>query len=107
MSTLLQQLYNGEIYPAEQYLPYLEEYKAMRRKHIENCDDFLKKIGSPLDKEFLKIMEEELDTLPLDFFQMFSDGFKLGAKLMIEVLGGEGEKEVDESLFRSILEREA
>lgn len=96
MSTLLQQLYNGEIFPAEHYRPYLEEYKVMRKKHLENYDSFIQKLGSPLDKEFIKIMDEQLDTLPLDFFQMFSDGFKLRAKMMIEVLDGESEKETYE-----------
>lgn len=95
MSTLLQQLYNGEIFPAEQYRPFLEEYRVKRKKHLENYDSFIQKLGSPLDKEFIKIMDEQLDTLPLDFYQMFSDGFKLGAKMMIEVLDGEDKKETD------------
>lgn len=96
MSTLLQQLYNGEIFPAEQYRPILEEYRLMRKKHMENYDSFIQKLGSPLDKEFIKIMDEQLETLPLDFYQMFSNGFKLGAKMMIEVFDGEGKKEANE-----------
>lgn len=95
MNTLLQQLYNGEIYPAEQYRPILEEYKAMRKKHMENYDNFVEKLDSSLKMEFISIMDEQLDTLPLDFYQMFSDGFKLGAKMMIEVLDGEDKKETD------------
>lgn len=95
MSTLLQQLYNGEIFPAEQYRPVLEEYKAMRKKHMENYDNFVEKLDSSLKMEFISIMDEQLDTLPLDFYQMFSDGFKLGAKLMIEVLDGEDKRETD------------
>lgn len=79
MNKIIQQLYNGELYPYEQYHPVLEEYKAMRKKHMENYESFIKKLGSPLDKEFERIMDEQLDTLPLDFFQMFSDGFRLGA----------------------------
>lgn len=86
MDTILKQLYNGEIYPCEQYRPVMEEYKAMRKKQMENYDIFIKKLSSPLDMEFIRIMEEQLDTLPLDFFQMFTDGFRLGAKMMIEVL---------------------
>ena len=95
MNTLLQQLYNGEIYPAEQYRPVLEEYKVMRKKHMENYDNFVEKLDSSLKMEFISIMDEQLDTLPLDFYQMFSDGFKLGAKMMIEVLNGEDKKEKD------------
>lgn len=94
MNTILQQLYNGEICLTEQYRPILEEYKVMRKKHMENYNIFIEKLGSPLDKEFIKIIDEEFDTLPLDFFQMFSDGFKLGVKMMIEVLYGEAEKQI-------------
>lgn len=96
MNTLLQQLYRGEICPEEQYRPVLEEYKTMRKKHMENYHNFIEKLGSPLDKEFINIMDEQLDTLPLDFFQMFSDGFKLGAKMMIEVFYSEEKKETYE-----------
>lgn len=92
MSTLLQQLYNGEIFPAEQYRPFLEEYKVMRKKHMENYDSFIQKLDSPLDKEFIEIMDEQLNTLPFDFFEMFSGGFKLGAKMMIEILDSEVKK---------------
>lgn len=85
MKKVLQALYNGEIYPEEQYQPILEEYKALREKQYKNYSDFIKKIGSPLDKEFERILDEQSALLPLDFFQMFSDGFRLGVKMMIEV----------------------
>lgn len=66
------------------------------KKQMENYDSFIQKLDNPLDKEFIKIMDEQLDTILFDFFQMLSEGFKLGAKMMIEVLDGEGEKEIDE-----------
>lgn len=92
MSTILQQLYNGEIIPVEQYSTVLEECRVMRRKHMENYDGFIQKLNSPLDEEFIKIMDEQLDILPFDFFQMFSDGFKLGARMMIEIFKDEDKK---------------
>lgn len=82
MDKILQALYSGQIYPAEQYHPSIEEYKILRKKHYE---DFIKKIGSPLDKEFERIMDEQFDTLPLELSQMFIDGFRLGARMMIEI----------------------
>ena len=93
MSKILQDLYNGEIYPAEQYLPKIEEYSALRKKHYEHYEDFIQKLGSPLDKEFIQIMDEQLDTLPIEFSEMFIDGFRLGAKMIIEVFESKYEKE--------------
>lgn len=95
MSTLLKKLYNGEIFPAEQYDHFVEEYRIIRKNQMDNYDNFIKKLGNPLDIEFIKIMDEQLDTLPLDFFQMFSDGFRLGAKMMIEILEDENPKETN------------
>lgn len=85
MDKILQDLYNGEIYPAEQYLPLMEEYKILQKKRYEHYEDFIKKIGSPLDKEFERIMDEQFDTLPLELSEMFIDGFRLGARMMIEI----------------------
>ncbi|GFI29425.1 hypothetical protein IMSAGC013_00811 [Lachnospiraceae bacterium] len=50
MNTILQQLYNGEICLTEQYRPILEEYQAIRKKHMDNYKSFIEKLGSPLDK---------------------------------------------------------
>lgn len=85
MDDILKQLYNGEIYPEEQYHPILEEHKKLQKKQYQKYEDFISKIGSPLDKEFERILDEQFDILSLDFFQMFSDGFRLGARMMIEV----------------------
>lgn len=99
MNTILQQLYNGEICLRERYRPVLEEYKEIRKKHMENYKGFIEKLSSPLDTEFIKIMDEQFETVPLDFFQMFSDGFKLGAKMMIEVLYSEDKNETVEEFM--------
>lgn len=55
---------------------------------VQNYDDFINKIGSPLDEDFVRIMDEQLDTLPFELSEMFIDGFRLGAKIMIEVFEG-------------------
>ena len=85
MDKILHDLYNGEINPIEQYRPMTEEYKALREKQYQHYEDFIKKLGSPLDKEFIRIMDEQLDTVPIEFSETFIDGFRLGARMMIEV----------------------
>ena len=85
MNKILQDLYDGKIYPAEQYRPLIEEYEILQKKQFEHYEGFIKKIGSPLDKEFEKIMDEQLETLPIELSEMFIDGFRLGARMMVEV----------------------
>lgn len=90
MSEILRALYYGEISPAEQYLTKIKEYEIIRERQYQHYEDFIKKLGSPLDKEFERIMDEQLDTLPLEFYQMFTDGFRIGAKMIMEIYGDEG-----------------
>ncbi|WP_027399170.1 DUF6809 family protein [Anaerovorax odorimutans] len=89
MESILLQLYNGEIFPAEQFRPKMEEYVKMRKEHYHNYEDFtkkLKELDPALYGQFIKIMDEQFCEIPLEISEMFIDGFKLGAKMMIEVL---------------------
>jgi len=93
MDKILQALYDGEIYPAAQYRPRSEQYIAKQKERNRNYEDFMKKIGSPLDVEFIQIMDERLDTIPIELSEMFLDGFRLGARMMIEVFEDKYRKE--------------
>lgn len=85
-------LYYGRIAPAEQYEPLIEEFSALQKKHYQHYDEFVKKLGNPLNKEFESIMDEQLEVLPFDFSQTFIDGFRLGAKMMMEILWDNNQK---------------
>lgn len=88
MKNVLEQLYNGEIFPAEQHAPRSEECRKIYQGNYNHYDDFielLSKLNPPLDKRFIEIMDKQLDVIPYEFSEMFIDGFKLGAKIMAEV----------------------
>ncbi len=92
MKSVLSALYDGEIFPAEQYSPKTEEYRKLTEKHIHHYNDFieiLEKLNPPLDKQFIEIMDEQLDVIPTEFSEMFIDGFRLGTRIMIEVFQGD------------------
>lgn len=83
MQTILEQLYNGEIFPAEQYSPRGEEYRKIYQEHYDHYENFielLSKLNPPLDERFIEIMDEQLDVIPYDFSEMFIDGFRLGQR---------------------------
>ena len=57
MKSLLLQLYNGEVYPAEQYTPKTAEYRKLRQEHYNHYEDFIKQLKllePPLDKLLLR-----------------------------------------------------
>ncbi len=92
MKSILTELYEGRIFPAEQYSPRSEEYRKIHQEHYQHYDDFietLSKVNPPLDKRFIEIMDEQLDVIPYEFSEMFIDGFRLGARIMIDIFQGD------------------
>ena len=86
MKSLLLQLYDGEVYPAEQYTPKTEEYRKLRQEHYKHYEDFVKQLKvlePPLDKQFIKIIDKDkqLDAFPLE---MFIEDFHLSARMVIK-----------------------
>ena len=84
----LDKLWKGDASPGEKrYHPNAEYVKVYRA--MERCDQYL---HEHLDPESLKIFEEfvsaELDVRCLSDCDIFVDGFRMGAKMMMDVLMG-------------------
>ena len=86
MSKILEDLYEGRVYPSEQYQPITEHYKHLRKEQQKHYDDFKKKIDSSLIEEFDDIIDEQCNAIPIELSEMFIYGFRLGAKMMMEIL---------------------
>ncbi|HJC23705.1 MAG TPA: hypothetical protein H9761_08385 [Candidatus Eisenbergiella merdavium] len=87
MESILQQLYEGKISPAEQYRPRTEEHREAVERILKSRGEFaraLKETDQALYEKFLRIMEE--DDLSFETGEMFIDGFKLGARMMLEIM---------------------
>lgn len=98
MKSILMELYDGRVYPAEQFFPRDKKHKKLLDKYCRHADEFTEKLGRltpPLDEEFTAVMNEYMDLTSDDLAEMFADGFRLGARIMIEVFQSEllpGEK---------------
>ncbi len=88
MKSVLEQLYNGEIKPIEQYRPMLEEYRSEFMKREER---FAKKLNASQQEELEILMDDYLTMFPVEMLQEFTNGFKLGAHLMCEVFSERGD----------------
>ncbi len=92
MKSVLSELYEGNIYPEEQFSSKSEEYREIHQRNFRNYENFLetlRKLDPPLDKQFGKIMDEQFAELPFEYSAMFIGGFRLGARIMIDVFQGD------------------
>lgn len=88
MRSILEQLYDGEIYPAEQFNVKAEEYQRVMKEHSDHYEEFVEKLNNitpSLGERFMEIMDEQLDAIPIEMAEIFIAGFRLGARLMVEV----------------------
>lgn len=89
--TLLQKLYDGEIYPAEQIVPRDPEYRETSRK-ISDEKEYFQEILTENDRQrFDKLMDSRYETESMDSYESFVYGFRLGVGLMVETLPGAAE----------------
>lgn len=84
MKSILEQLYNGEIYPYLTFKTTIEQYKVERDKAFQSYSIFLEKLPEDLKEEFVKLIDDHLDLLPFELEQSFIDGFRIGVRLMSE-----------------------
>ena len=100
MKSIITALFQGEIRPSDQHIPTSEAYRAIQAQKHRRCEEFrqvLKELDPELDKQFIQVLDGQLDGLSQEYFEMFLGGFRLGAKLMLEIFQDElSPKEEDE-----------
>ena len=73
MKRILRELYNGNLAPAEQFVPSSREYRTLRAQTADHGDAMLVELKR-IDPALAKRFEE-----------MFEQGFRMGARVMQEV----------------------
>ena len=89
MNKILSHLYNGEIFPAEQYIPKRD---SIRIKHLLHYADFIEKLKNLSPDLEIELDELESEASQLEdevHSQMFIKGFRLGARMAIEIFSDE------------------
>ena len=86
MQEIIEKIYRGELYPAEQIDPMLQDFRVKWEESKDNTAAFSNQLSDELKPLFEAVMVDKLEIAALEQTQAFVDGFKLGAKLLVEVL---------------------
>ena len=91
MKSILEELYLGHLYPLEQIVPQDPEFHSANEKK----SGLIKILETRLSAEDFQTVEELLDVdcniSVMEAYASFGYGFKLGALVILEVLGNNGE----------------
>lgn len=89
MSNIIYQFYNGELIPSERFKPRIEKYLKSQRRIIDEQSDFiaqLNAVDAALTGQFMEIVDLMLQQYPLESAEVFDQGFRLGARMMMEIM---------------------
>lgn len=89
MTTILQALYRGQITPEESIVPTQPEYRAINRQVAAQAQQWRERLGEDafLELEEFLYLRDRADRMHVE--AAFHQGFKLGANLLIEVMGNQ------------------
>lgn len=86
MKSILESLYNGEVYPFEQIVSHDPEYRPTCRKISELARTIKESLPQPEAKLFDEIENLQVNTSTMHGFANFTYGFRLGILLTLELL---------------------
>lgn len=93
LKSILLELFQGEIAPLDRYKVILKEYKEQWENTMKSENSFVKKLDEPLREEFEKLMDDHFDLIPLEMSDVFAEGFRISARMMVESLWGKDSNE--------------
>ena len=91
--SILEKLYNGQVYPFENIVPQDKAYRAANRKICEIREYFSGNLSLE-DKETFEEMNQLLhESTCIETYENFTYGFRLGVLLMCDVFMGCGKSD--------------
>lgn len=86
MSSVLQSLYYGHLLPEEQVVPKDPKYRQLSRELSEAMMGWREKLSSEEFADLEALIDLQQQIQGMEMAAAFTQGFRLGAGLMIEVL---------------------
>ncbi|GIP49065.1 hypothetical protein J53TS2_26560 [Paenibacillus sp. J53TS2] len=90
MPDFLESLYYGNLLPEKQVVPKDPQYRQLSRELSEAMVAWREKFSSADFTELEALIDLQQKIQGMEMTEAFTNGFKLGAGLMIEVLIGNG-----------------
>ncbi len=92
MKPILEELFYGHIYPFERIVPQDPRYRPLGQKISALQETLEKKLPAEDYQALEDLLDLSCDSSVMEAYASFEYGFKLGALVMIAVLGGTGER---------------
>ena len=87
MDSILDKIFEGDLYPNENTVPSNPEYRALSKKVSDEMENFQKELSTENYSRLEEMIGNVHATSALEVKQAFCNGAALGLKIMNEVYG--------------------
>lgn len=88
---MLEDLYNGKIIPIERYIKDQSDYQKTNKTLVKNIDNLFALLNDNQKQLCEKVFDNFTDLEYISELESFSQGFCIGAKLILEIFNYESE----------------
>lgn len=85
MVSILRSFYEDGLEPSARPKHYIAERAALKEKHFKLHDEFFETLSEKQKKQFNIFLDQIFEDLCYADCESFIDGFRLGARIMIDV----------------------
>ena len=90
MQKIIEQLYYGEINVAEYFNPLKKEpFAEALAKGRASEEAFHEKLPDDMKHDFELVLQNRIDSASMEYVNVFSEGFRLGARVMLDIFNGD------------------
>lgn len=90
MQKIIEQLYYGEININEYFDPKSKKpFKEALHNNLETETTFLERLPDEMKNDFEQLIQNLIESASMEYVSMFTEGFQLGARLMLEILSND------------------
>ena len=89
--TILNELYNGNIEPAQRFVKKGSEYQSLQNELAEMAEQLTATLNKEQKQLLLKVEDVLLNLNSISEEEIYIDGFCTGAKMLLEILNYKSE----------------
>ena len=90
MQRIIEKLYYGEINIGEYFNPMKKEpFATAIAKGQSKESEFYERLPDDMKHDFEIVLQNRIDSASMEYVNMFSEGFRLGARVMLDIFSGD------------------
>ncbi len=88
MKSILEKMYDGEVFPPERKEAAAERFHEIRAAAMKQYDDFISTLNEEQKRDFCEMMDRDWELMAEEIKASYIDGLRCGIRILTAALSG-------------------